>query len=200
MKNKQKKKCFFALKNNPTETKGDFLPNNTSYRTFSLFSLVSSMLLQASHLHPHHQFKSNDIENENETETESESNTKSSKDKMEVSFSAVGRQISPAGPDHNGNAGKSPMGNSEGPFSNEALAAKFPNFSFHSGGPLPTSGGSSALNLSSHLAKSEISFDDKNYSAKNDLISQHLQGKLSLTFKTLLIESLRVEFLLKIAK
>ena len=133
------------------------------------------MLLQASqpHLHPHHQFKSNEIETE--AENENESNNKSIKDKMEVSFSAVGRQMSP---DHNGNAGKSPMGNSEGPFSNEVLAAKFPNFSFHSGGILPTTVGSSALNLSSHLAKSEISFDDKNYSAKNDLISQHLQGKL----------------------
>ncbi len=131
------------------------------------------MLLQASQQPPphlHRQFKTNEVADESEV---SEIKQTKSESKMEVSFSAVGRQMSPSsGPDHNGNAGKSPMGNSDLSFSSEAaaaLAAKFPNFPFHAGS-LPTTGSSSILNLSSHLTKSE--FDDQEYSAKKDLISQ----------------------------
>jgi len=133
------------------------------------------MLLQASQQPPphfHRQFQTNEVADDSEV---SEVKQTKNESKMEVSFSAVGRQMSPSsGPDHNGNAGKSPMGNSDigMPFSSEAaaaLAAKFPNFPFHAGS-LPTSGSSSILNLSSHLTKSE--FDEKEYSAKKDLISQ----------------------------
>ena len=133
------------------------------------------MLLQASQQPPphlHRQFKTNEVADESEVSEVKQTNNES---KMEVSFSAVGRQMSPSsGPDHNGNAGKSPMGNSDigMPFSSEAaaaLAAKFPNFPFHAGS-LPTTGSSSILNLSSHLPKSE--FDEQDYSAKKDLISQ----------------------------
>lgn len=82
---------------------------------------------------------------------------------MEVSFSSVARPMSP---DHNGNAGKSERSYSSDTAALVAAAAKFPNFNFSS---LANSGSSSALNLT----KSE----EKDYAAKKDLISQHLQGK-----------------------
>ena len=129
------------------------------------------MLLQASQPHPlsHRQFS--------KSEAESESSNQESRDPttMEVSFSA--RQMSPSGPDHNGNAGKSPVTNPD--FSSEAtaaaLAANFPSFPF-----LGSAGvAGSALNLTSPLPPKTETFDEEDYPSKKDF-SAHLQGKITL--------------------
>ncbi len=129
------------------------------------------MLLQASQPHQlsHHQFSKSEVDSES-------SNQESRDPTMEVSFSA--RQMSPSGPDHNGNAGKSPVTKTD--FSPEALAAaNFPSFPFHVATNLGSVVAGSALNLTSHLPKTET-YDDEDYPSKKDFSAAHLQGKTRL--------------------
>ena len=137
------------------------------------------MLLQASQPHPlsHRQFS------KSEADSESGSSNQESRDPaMEVSFTP--RQMSPAGPDHNGNAGKPPARKPD--FGSEAtaaalVAANFPSFPFHLAGNLGSGVAGSALNLTSHLPKTET-FDEEEYPSKKDFTAAHLQGKISFKF------------------
>lgn len=93
---------------------------------------------------------------------------------MEVSFAGRPKATPP---DHNGNAGKSSIGG-EANFSEE-IATNFGKFPFH------TSLGSAALNLSAHLVKAGA--EDKEMTAKRDLLAKHVQGNFSPIWSILVL-------------